>query len=416
MQPTIALDRSLVAVRVDEVIHLMLELTAPPAPAVDRAPLDIAVVLDRSGSMQGDPLRSVTAATAQLLRLAGPDDRIGVVTFESDVQMVLPLARHDAAVATRAVQAIVSGGSTNLSGGWLKGLEMLQASPRPGAIRRIVLLTDGHANAGVSDADSLATMVRGGQYDGVTTSCIGFADGYQEELLSTLANAGMGNEYFCAGPDQAQAVFSTEFGGLASVVAQNISIDIAPTSAVAALRVLNDFPITALADGAVQVAVGDAYGDEQRRVLAGFHLRPCDTSGALDLGTITVRWVSTVGPVAMHTVTLPLSIMAGGEPGAVDLLADPRVTEQVLVLEAAGARREARELAAAGRFVEAAAALDRGADLLERAGAPAAEVIEMRRDAEQLRQGEWSLHEAKRQHSRAQSTLKGRRTNFDDLP
>src|SRR3954470_17233331 len=125
MKPSVKFDRTLVTVLVDEVVHVMLELAAPPAVPVDRAPLDVVVVLDRSGSMSGPPLASVTAATAQLLRLAGPDDRIGVVAFDDAVQLVLPLAPQDADIAAHAVLAIDAGGSTNLSGGWLKGLEML---------------------------------------------------------------------------------------------------------------------------------------------------------------------------------------------------------------------------------------------------------------------------------------------------
>ena len=105
MKPTVKFDRTLVTVLVDEVVHVMLELAAPPAATMNRAPLDVVVVLDRSGSMSGAPLESVTAATAQLLRLAGPDDRVGVVAFDDEVQLVLPLAHHDPDIASRAVRA-----------------------------------------------------------------------------------------------------------------------------------------------------------------------------------------------------------------------------------------------------------------------------------------------------------------------
>jgi Ca-activated chloride channel homolog len=253
MKPSVKFDRTLVTVLVDEVVHVMLELTAPPAVPVERAPLDVVVVLDRSGSMSGPPLASVTAATAQLLRLAGPDDRIGVVAFDDEVQLVLPLAHHEPEIAARAVLAIDSRGSTNLSGGWLKGLEMLTGAPRPEALRRIILLTDGHANAGITGADQLVPLIKSGYRQGVTTSCIGFDDGYDEQLLAALADGGMGNEYWCAGPDQAAQVFADEFGGLASVVAQNVSVEITPSDAVAATAVLNEFPITDLPNG-VQVA------------------------------------------------------------------------------------------------------------------------------------------------------------------
>ena len=85
MKPTIALDQSLILTQHDEVVNLLLELTAPPAPAVERAPLDIALVIDRSGSMQGEPMAAVRKAVLELIRIAGPQDRIAVVAFDSHI-------------------------------------------------------------------------------------------------------------------------------------------------------------------------------------------------------------------------------------------------------------------------------------------------------------------------------------------
>ena len=123
MKPILTLDRTALALLIDGTVHLMLELDTPDAPVAARAPIDTVVVIDRSGSMSGAPLAAVTRATADLLKLAGADDRIGVVAFDSEVNLVLPLARHDADRAAATVRAIRPGGNTNLSGGWLKAME-----------------------------------------------------------------------------------------------------------------------------------------------------------------------------------------------------------------------------------------------------------------------------------------------------
>ena len=412
--PSIKFDRTIVAVRVGEVVNVLVELTAPPAAPVGRAPLDVVVVLDRSGSMGGAPLAAVTAATAQLLRLAGADDRIGVVAFDDTVQLVLPLAHQEADSAGRVVRAIRSGGSTNLSGGWLKGLEMLATAQRPDALRRIVILTDGHANAGIVDHDELVPLISSGRKQGVTTSCIGFDDGYDEKLLAALADAGMGNDYWCAGSDQAAQVFSDEFQGLASVVAQNVSIEIAPTSAVAAAGVLNEFPITSMPGGGMQVALGDAFGGEVRRLVAAFHLCPASNDGPINVATLTIRWASTVGQIQLHTVTVPIVVTAG-DPNDLDTAADPAVTEEVLVLEAARARRQARDAAERGDYDQASRLLASSADMLDLAGIRPFEVAELRTDAAALSQGQWSAAEAKKQFSRSRSTQRGRKSNYDDF-
>jgi Ca-activated chloride channel family protein len=361
--------------------------------------------------MSGEPLAAVTAATAQLLRLAGPDDRIAVVAFDDDVQLVLPLAHHGPDMASRTVQGIRAGGSTNLSGGWLKGLELLTAAPRPEALRRIIVLTDGHANAGIYGADHLVPVIKGGYGQGVTTSCVGFGDGYDEKLLAALADGGMGNDYWCAGPDQAAQVFADEFGGLASVVAQNVSVEITPTNAVAATLVLNEFPITDV-PGGLQVSLGDAYGGERRRLLAKFHLRPIATDGPVDVATLTIRWASTAGDVALHTVTVPVAVTAGAtvsdDPGA-----DPEVTEEVIKLDVARNRREANDAAERGDYRSASRLFRSSAKMLACTRAPSSEIDELRLAADALDQDQWSAAASKREFSRSRSTHKGRRTSYE---
>ena len=89
MKPIVKLDRTLVAVETDQTVHVMLELAAPPAPEVtERRPIDVVAVIDRSGSMSGEPLEAVLRATSQLAQLLGTDDRLAVVTFDDTVDLV----------------------------------------------------------------------------------------------------------------------------------------------------------------------------------------------------------------------------------------------------------------------------------------------------------------------------------------
>lgn len=412
MQPTVSLDRTVVAVRIGDIVHVMLELQAPPAPPVARPPLDVAVVIDRSGSMGGAPLESVTRATASLLRLAGPDDRLGVVAFDDRVDLVLPLAHHDADLAAGRVLALRPGGSTNLSGGWLKGLELLRADPRAGALTRVVVLTDGQANHGIVEPERLAELAAGAKEQGVTTSCIGFGDRYDEALLALMADAGAGNDYWCAGPDQAAAVFVDELGGLASVVAQNVSVELRPVDGVVdAFGVLNDFPVTRV-PGGMQVALGDAYGDERRRVVAVLELLPQADPGPVHVADLVLRWVSVSGPVAMHTVTLPVTIEFGTDPDLAE--PNPEVAEQVRLLTAVTAREEARRAADEGRYDEAARSLRTAAAALDGIADAAVQRRELLSDAERLERQDWDHGSSKRLHSTNRTQSKGRRSRYDD--
>lgn len=413
MQPAIRFDRNFIAVQVDEVVHLMLDLVAPPAPASGRAPIDLVLVLDRSGSMSGDPLRSVREAAARVLRTIGADDRVAVVAFDDEVTLVLPLAHHgNSSEAVARVRSIHSGGSTNLSGGWFKGLELLESNPRPEAVRRIVLLTDGHANAGIRSIDQLGPTVRQGRDRGVTTSCIGFADGYDETFLAGLADCGGGDDYWCEGPDQAHAVFNNELGLLANLVAQNLSVEIRPTDAVAACAVLNEFPIVDVVGG-VQVSMGDAVGGEHRRLVTKFHLRPAAAQGDVHVADLVIRWVSTVGDPEMFTVTVPVRLKAGGGG---EVVLDEGVTEEVARLEVARDRRLAHDAAERGDYDAASTLLRNAAQTARgyRALEDEADLLDV--DALRLADHDWSLADQKRSYSRSRGLQKGRTKGFSGPP
>lgn len=410
MQPNIRFDHTVVALQVEGTVHVMVELTAPEAPATQRLPIDAVVVIDRSGSMSGQPLESVIEATCGLLRVAGSDDRIGVVSFDSEVRVELPLDHHDADRAAMVLRQIEPGGSTNLSGGWLKALEVLNEQARPGALTRIVLLTDGQANHGIIDQDRLATMAGAAAGNGVGTSCIGFGADYSEGLLAAMANAGRGNDYWCAGPDQAAAVFTSEFEGLASVVAQNVSVELRPGADVVELLVLNEFPITPVAAG-MQVALGDAYGGERRRVVAMLRLAPRPAAGPIDAGEVVIRWASVGDDTSLHAVTVPLTVAAGENPDT----ADAEVSEQVLVLRAAREQAEAHREIERGNYERAATLLGDAADKLGWSTLPEHDrrVRELRDEVERLTVGNWDNESSKRLFSTSRSTSRGRKSRFD---
>lgn len=413
MEPKISFDRTVVTVLNDATVNLLLELVAPAAVALERPPLDVVCVIDKSGSMRGEPLEAVKAAVAHLLRLAGPDDRIGVVAFDDGVELVLALDRHDPDRAADRVASIHSGGMTNLSGGWLKGIEMLESSKRPDALSRVIVLTDGQANVGETDLDRLAGIASAARSGSITTSTIGFGGNHDERLLSVVADQGGGNYYWCAGADNVPAIFNEEFAGLASVVAQNVSVELRPSSGVIGMRVLNEFPITEV-PGGVQIALGDAYGSERRRVVAEFLLPVVHDAGAYPLGEIVVRWASVGEGIELHNVTIPIGVGASNDPDAPDPDADPAVIEQVTILRAAAERRTALEAIDRGDWDTASSSLDLAADLLQESGADPRLVQELRFDARRSRRHEWDAMTSKKHHAQNRSYSKGRKSRFDE--
>jgi Ca-activated chloride channel family protein len=127
-----------------------------------------------------------------------------------------------------ALAAIAPGRSTNLSGGWLKGAEVLRGLPARKGPRKVLLLTDGLANVGITDPEALVALARQAGDDGIGTTTIGFGLDFDEVLLTRMAQAGGGNAHFAETPEDAPGIFAQESEDLVQLVAQNVSVEIRP--------------------------------------------------------------------------------------------------------------------------------------------------------------------------------------------
>jgi Ca-activated chloride channel family protein len=219
------LDCDLVAVEQTDELTLLVELTAPtPATTAKRQPATLQVVLDRSGSMGGDRLEGAKTALLGLVDRLDPSDNLGIVAFDDAVQIVVPAGPlTNKAAVKAAIAAIDAGGCTDLSAGYLRGLPEAQRVAGPTGAT-VLLISDGHANAGVTDADQLGSVAAQAKAKGVTTSTLGFGLGYDERLLAALARGGAGNELFAEEADSAVAKISGEVDGLLDQVAQAASL------------------------------------------------------------------------------------------------------------------------------------------------------------------------------------------------
>lgn len=320
-----------------------------PATTGARVPLNLSLVLDRSGSMHGEKLAAARDAAAFLVRRLAPEDRVTVVAYDGDVMTVADEHTPRAAVA-HLIQQIEPGGSTNLSGGWLRGRELVAAraeKARKGAMNRVLLLTDGQANMGITDPQKLTGLCASAARTGVTTTTVGFGADYDEALLRAMADAGGGSTYYIERPDQAPGVFEEEIEGLLSLAAQNVAIEVRPSNAVQLTTVWHDYPSTPIPHGR-RIEVGDIYAREPKSLLLEFFVPTLgDTAGAGDADIAALRVTADVltaeGGVAHQTVTLPVRspLSPAGQ-------SDPVVQEELLLVKTARAREESLRRREAG--------------------------------------------------------------------
>lgn len=348
MQAAVKLDHQLLAVEGEHDVHAMLELSLPEADAVAvQSPLRLALVLDRSGSMAGDKLAVAQRCAAWLVSRLRPVDELTLVSYDDEVRLLAPLAPVQEGPLRAAIAGLRPGGSTNLSGGWLRGLEQLR-----GAGGKILLLTDGIANVGITDSSALAELARTGAREGVGTTTIGFGADFDEQLLTALADAGGGNAHWAATPDEAPGIFARELEGLTSVAAQNVTVELRPGPHVEVIGVLNEYPQVPVAGG-VQLELGDAYASETRRIVFAFHVPHLATLGPSSVAELVLRWVSVGDQIAQHELSVPVLVNVVSADEAAAVAPDPEVREQVLILKAARARDEAIRLADEGENEQA---------------------------------------------------------------
>lgn len=245
-------------------VDLLLRFRSEAAGVPARRPLNLSLVIDRSASMAGSPLRHALQAAVSLVDELNEEDILSVVIYDDSVDTVVtPQRVTDKAAIQEAIRKIKPGGCTNLSGGWLKGCEHVLAQASSERVQRVLLLTDGHANAGITSEDVLIKTARKKADEGVITTTLGFGANFDEDLLIGMAQAAGGNFYFIQSTDDAAGVFSIELQSLKSIAAQNLTVTLSPAAGVEIARVLSGSRQDTSGD-TLTLSLGDVYENEDK--------------------------------------------------------------------------------------------------------------------------------------------------------
>src|SRR4051794_36119561 len=342
------LDFDVVALQADDELSLLLEMKAPPAPGSgQRAPVNLQVVLDRSGSMQGAPLYAAQGALHTLIDKLGPEDSFGLVAFDHEVLVPVPAGPvTDKEAIKQAIWSVQARGMTNLSAGYLRGIQEARRSAS-GARATLVLLSDGHANEGVIDPAQLGVVAAGAHQHGVTTSTLGLGLGYDEILLGALARDGLGNAHFAEEPDTAGALIASEVTGVLAQTVQAAHLQIQPTAAVSNVSVLNDLPVQPLGDRGLLVELGDFYGDEERKLVLQFTVPAIAGLGLAEIAKVELEYVE-LPALTTHKVSVPVHVNVVPGDEAAGRVADATVRTEVAFQQAQKGKAQAAERLRAG--------------------------------------------------------------------
>jgi Ca-activated chloride channel homolog len=276
-------------------VAVSLALAADPVEPTEGRPeqhADLVVVLDRSGSMSGSKLRDARRAVLQLIERLTARDRLAVVTYSNGVEIVSPLVFMDGDhrdSVRAAVQEIYSGGGTNLGGGLQEGIATLMQAPARDRQRKVILISDGLANQGITDPQILGGMAAGALEHNYTVSTVGVGYDFNEVLMTTIADHGAGRYYFLEDPMAFARVFEKELQATRQVAASGLEIRV-PLKNGLQVTHAGGYPVQ-IKDGCAVVHPGDLLSGQQRKLFLTLQV-PTDRKGEIDLGTLDVTYHS----------------------------------------------------------------------------------------------------------------------------
>jgi len=357
MKTTLSLGRRALAAGDARAVDLLIRFGAEDDAPEARRPLNLSLVLDRSGSMGGRKLSQAIRASKMLVDGLGERDTLSVVSYDDTVRTVqAPTKVTDKKAIKELLGKVRAGGITNLSGGWLKGCDHVRGGRDTISVNRVLMLTDGQANMGVTDHGELVRIAREQAAKGVVTTTLGFGNGFNEDLLIGMADAAGGNFYFIQSPEDAEEVFRIEVEGLSSVIARELVATVRPADGVAVAEVLSSAQY-GVKDGVHDIHVGDVYAIEPR-VLALSLTLPAFATGSATLATVELAWQTTEGEAVVErsaTVEITASVVSADEAAAAG--DDPAVVQACSKLRIGRAKEAAIGLADKGQFAKASEAL-----------------------------------------------------------
>lgn len=395
--------------------HLLLQITAPH---VDRGhrqrpPLDLSFVVDRSGSMSGGAFDLARTGVEHALRLLNERDSVSLVVYDDRIDTLLTQRHLDGdayARAVRRLRRVGPRGSTDLAGGWLTGCDQLAAAAdgaqhrREGGQRSVVralLLTDGLANVGMTDAVEIAGHAAELAARGISTSTFGTGSHYDEELLGQMADAGRGHFHHIPDAAAIPQVFAGELGEMLDLAVRDARLSLRLPSGWDG-SLMNDLPVERNA-GWISLPLGEMASRESRSLLWELTL-PTAVDGQRDELEIRLTWRdATTDQVFEETIVHPVETRR--DPGRLD----SEVQDELAQFVGARARAEAIRLHRMGEYDRAVEAVELASAMMPQTETGVAMAMELRDDVSQTIGRSAKPQDLKRHYARSRNVQRSRK-------
>ena len=338
----------------EQEIVIKIDLDGIAHRKLKRAPLNLAVVIDRSGSMTGRKLEQAKQAAEMLVNELHPEDVFSLVMYDTEVDVLVPARRvgNDRSDYKRKIRKIEAGGSTALYAGVDTGGRQLNEFINKHRINRVLLLSDGIANIGPSSNREIARLGHKLADRGISVSTVGLGDDYNEDLMTALAEASDANYYYVADVEELPGVFEQELGELQSIVARKIILEIEFPKGVKPKRFLGRPETISGQKGRIEF--NTLAGAQTREVLVACALDPSDVTDAVQLAEIGLRYEdASSGSITSKRLNCDVVIDVTGDKKVAEKSRDADVAVQAEIYRNASEAEEAIALADSGKSSEA---------------------------------------------------------------
>ncbi|WOO42375.1 vWA domain-containing protein [Rubellicoccus peritrichatus] len=361
-----ALDRPIVPADREETVVVQIKISPEQLQhSEERAPVNLSLVLDRSGSMSGDKIRQAIAAAETALGRLGPKDYISLVIYDDRVETLAPAQRatsDNIASIRRAVRGVRSRGNTAIYAGLNQAAAELRRNSERGYINRMILLSDGLANEGPSQVADFRALGHAFATEDIVVSTVGLGLDFNEDIMTTLAEAGQGNTYFVENAKDLPRIFAGELGDVLNVVARDIEIIVRARDGA---RIIKSIGREAeIHDGVARFHLPQAYGGLDKLALVEVEAPAGGAGKARDLIEVEVNY-QTMGNEArrQQQVTVPIAYSERKEE--IREAARVDVAQNVIDNRIAEAKQEAIVYADNGDYVNAASSMRKSAEKIQ---------------------------------------------------
>jgi Ca-activated chloride channel family protein len=355
-------------------VIVQVEVEARKSDDARRAPMNLAIVLDRSGSMEGAKLEKARQAAAMAVDKLGDDDIFSLVTYDDQTDLLIPPDRvggrdHREELKAR-IHRIQAGGSTALHAGVTLGAKQVRRFFEKERVNRVILLSDGIANVGPSSTSALSSLGRELRGDGIAVSTIGLGDDYNEDLMTALAEASNANYYYVKDAEKLPGIFSAELGAARSLLARSVVIRIETPEGVRLKEIIGR-PEIECHDRVVEIKMPELFGSEKRRFLVRC-VAEGKTADALEAAAVSLNY-ATISGGAAPAQRLAAKVAFTDDQKKADSTIKDEVARENSIVQNRLAKERAVKLADEGKTKDAVAVLR--SQTMQNLAAPASQQV-----------------------------------------